>query len=60
MLQELLTRNWYQQTQRILRQASPEAARMVNMVGVREALEGSACPMHSPPFQELNNKFQIS
>ena len=38
MLQELLTRNWYQQTQRILRQASPEAARMVNMVGVREAL----------------------
>ena len=38
MLQELLTRNWYAQTQKILRSASPEAARMVNMVGVREAL----------------------
>ena len=32
MIQELMTRNWYTQTKKILRQASPEAARMVNMV----------------------------
>lgn len=37
MLQELLTREWYTETRRILK-ASPEAARMVHLVEVREAL----------------------
>ncbi len=38
MVQEFLTRNWYTDSRKILKTASPEAAQMVHMVEIREAL----------------------